>query len=119
MRLTTVGTVLGVRDLPARTDRTTGEVIPSRWKMLDLYDPEDGPSELRLSADAESPAPGSIVEVKVGVTAYSGFVNQTRSGEGVAGDAKIMFTALVVRATGPVAATSAEGAPSRSRASAK
>lgn len=84
MILTATGTVLGVRAMPA--NRKTGEL--SRWKSLDLYT-ADGPAELRIDVDADVPDPGSHVLVKVGVSAYSGWVR-----DGAAGDAKLIFTAL-------------------------
>lgn len=103
MLLRTEGTVLGVR--AQEPNKRTGEL--SRWKTLDLYT-EDGPAELRLEVSAPDPEPGSRVSVKVGVTAYSGFVKNTQSGEGVAGDAKLMFTALEVTPARPSGARAAE-----------
>jgi len=98
MILRTRGTVLGVRDLPA--NKKTGEA--SRWKMLDIYAEGDGPAELRLSVEVDSPETGTLVDVKVGVTAYSGFVR-----DGAAGDARIMFTAHEVLPVEPAVAAPA------------
>jgi hypothetical protein len=96
MILRTVGTVLGVRAMEA--NKTTGEL--SKFCTLDIYDPEDGPAEIRCPLDIVIPDVGTQVEVRLTVRAYSGFVNEkkTRSGEavGVAGDAKVQYTAVSV-----------------------
>jgi hypothetical protein len=88
MILKTTGTVLGVRESDY-TLKSTGEVRTRR--MLDLYDPEDGPAELQLADDVEKPEPGTQVEAKVAVRAWSGFVR-----DGVAGDARVQFTCVAL-----------------------
>lgn len=90
--LTYNGTLLGTRALEA--NKRTGEL--SKFQMVDVYNTEDGPAEFRASLDLPLPEPGTAVEIKVRVTAYSGFVKETRSGEGVAGDARVNYTATAV-----------------------
>lgn len=95
MNLTTTGTILGVRANEA--NKRTGEL--SKFCTIDLYDAEDGPAEIRCPLDVKLPAPGTLVQVKIKVSAYSGFVRESEKGATV-GDARIQYTAVEVTPVG-------------------
>lgn len=96
MKLKATGTVLGVRS-EEYTNKSTGEIKTRR--TLDLYDPEDGPAELGLRDDIDSPEPGALVTVTVAVRSFSGFVNE-KQGVAIAGDAKTLYSVTAIEYVG-------------------